>query len=53
MFQVLAISGLHEVENPTHGSGWILRILSTEILPNTRTIPPTGVGGLFRSSLAV
>ena len=44
-------SALHKKQNPTHGSEWMFQILSTT---NNRTysrIPPTEVGGLFRSSL--
>jgi len=37
--------------NPTHGSGWSLQILSTRPSPNLNLIPPTAVGGYFRSSL--
>src|ERR1700730_8340960 len=38
--------------NPTHGSGWIVQIRPTKRNPNERTrIPPTEVGGLFRSNL--
>jgi hypothetical protein len=40
-----------EVRNPTHGSGWIVQILPTSKLLRNREIPPTAVGGLFRSCL--
>ena len=43
------------VPNPTHGSGWIVQVQPTrESCPTSLSrIPPTGVGGSFRSSLHV
>src|SRR6266567_3157506 len=35
--------------NPTHGSGWMVQILSTKNSTCCTEIPPTGVGGWFRS----
>src|SRR6476659_7279656 len=34
--------------NPTHGSGWFIRILSTPTTLGPDVIPPTAVGGSFR-----
>src|SRR2546426_2987179 len=40
------------VENTTHGSGWIVHIQPTQEARSTDSrIPPTGVGGSFKSSL--
>src|SRR5258705_2117896 len=40
-------------ENPTHGSEWIVQIFSTRNAPRrVGEIPPTAVGGWFRSSLS-
>ena len=38
-----------EVLNPTHGSGWFIQMLSTRSLHRSVGIPPTVVGGLFKS----
>src|SRR5215217_4940811 len=40
-----------KVVNPTHGSGWIVQMLSTRKLPSGVEIPPTAVGGSFKSFL--
>src|SRR5882724_6986630 len=38
--------------NPTHGSGWIVQVQPTnEGRSPASRIPPTGVGGSFKSSL--
>jgi hypothetical protein len=40
--------------NPTHGSAWIVQIRPTnERRLKTIRIPPTAVGGLFKSGLSV
>src|SRR6266496_2716687 len=38
-------------KNPTHGSGWMFQILSTENWARCTKMPPTAVGGWFRSFL--
>ena len=51
--QTLGQEGLAlKVRNPTHGSGWTVQILPT-LKARLRFfgIPPTGVGGWFRSNL--
>ena len=40
-----------KVLNPTHGSGWFIQMLSTRSLHRSVGIPPTVVGGLFKSLL--
>ena len=40
-----------KVLNPTHGSGWFIQMLSTRSLHRSVGIPPTAVGGLFKSLL--
>ena len=40
-----------ETQNPTHGSGWIIQIQPTRRCLRNFGIPPTEVGGLFRSGL--
>src|SRR5207244_6992667 len=38
--------------NPTHGSGWIVQVQPTKRCPEPHPrIPPTAVGGSFKSSL--
>src|SRR5881397_2555283 len=37
--------------NPTHGSGWMVQIQPTRDHAPRSSIPPTGVGGWFRSNL--
>src|SRR6266496_14074 len=51
MVQILSaeLGPLHK--NPTHGSGWMIQILSTENWARCTKIPPTAVGGWFRSFL--
>src|SRR6266478_2498516 len=39
--------------NPTHGSGWMVQIQPTRDHAPGSSIPPTAVGGLFRSNLLV
>src|SRR6266480_2197342 len=43
---------LSESANPTNGSWWIVQILPTEASFQSLRIPPTEVGGLFRSYLS-
>ena len=40
-----------KVLNTTHGSGWFIQIVSTQLKIIAFEIPPTGVGGLFKSFL--
>jgi hypothetical protein len=42
---------VQKIRNPTHGSGWMIQILSTDTLIATTVIPLTAVGGYFRSLL--
>src|SRR6266850_961183 len=41
------------LRNPTHGSGWIVQIQPTNLGFEDLRIPPTEVGGWFRSYLLV
>src|SRR5215213_12014505 len=45
------VRGFAQTLNPTHGSGWIVQVPSTDIPLNRLVIPPTAVGGYFKSSL--
>ena len=40
-----------KLTNPTHGSGWIIQLQPTKRYRRNFGIPPTEVGGLFRSGL--
>jgi hypothetical protein len=42
-----------EKRNPTHGSGWMVQVLSTEQEGCIFLIPPTAVGGYFKSRLFI
>src|SRR5829696_4006422 len=37
-----------KLRNPTHGSGWIIQMLSKRNTNGRLRIPPTVVGGLFK-----
>src|SRR5215216_4050424 len=45
------LSALHKKRNPTHGSGWIDSDTFYRQLPKSTVIPPTAVGGYFKSVL--
>src|ERR1700730_12697653 len=45
--------GFVSIRNPTHGSGWIVQIRPTNVGFASLRIPPTEVGGWFRSNLLV
>ena len=40
-----------KVRNPAHGSGRIVQVLSTKAISLASLIPPTAVGGYFKSAL--
>jgi hypothetical protein len=40
-------------QNPAHGSGWIIQVLSKHPHFQRRRIPPTAVGGLFKPVLFI
>jgi len=50
MIQILSTRETGFSRNPTHGSGWMVQILSTRKQVSVG-IPPTAVGGWFRSFL--
>jgi hypothetical protein len=47
----LGSESVSKLRNPTHGSGWMLQIQPTSASTDLPGIPPTGVGGWFKSSL--